>query len=83
VRNFSGHQELPGVFASGVATEIDQSLIDDLGPSFGCDVAAQIDVELAGYLQIVGRPPLSPAASAAAAKPATRPASATKASQKL
>ena len=40
----------------GSSAEIDQALIDDLGPGFRRDVAAQVDVEFAGDLQIVGGP---------------------------
>lgn len=53
---FPGHQELQGVLRAVVVTEIDQPLVDDLGPRLGRNVAAQVDVELACYLQIIGRP---------------------------
>jgi len=56
VGDFPCHQELQGVLGAGVITEIDQALIDDLGPSFCGDVAAQIDVEFSGDLEIVRRP---------------------------
>ena len=54
--NFPGHQELQGVLGAGVIAEIDQAFVDDLGPRFRGDVAAQVDVEFAGDLEIVGRP---------------------------
>ena len=50
------HQELQGVLGAGVVAEIDQPLIDDFRAGFGRDVAAQVDVELAGDLEIIGRP---------------------------
>lgn len=56
VRDLAGHQELQRVLAAGVVAEIDQPLVDDLGPRLRGDVAAQIDVKLAGDLQIVGGP---------------------------
>ncbi|MGY3469810.1 hypothetical protein ACVW0I_006681 [Bradyrhizobium sp. LM6.11] len=59
VRDLAGHQELQRVLAAGVIAEIDQPLVDDLGPRLRGDVAAQIDVELAGDLQIVGGPGIS------------------------
>ena len=40
----------------GVVAEIDQPLVDDLGARLGGDVAAQVDVELAGDLEVVGGP---------------------------
>ena len=54
--NLAGHQELQRVFRAGVVGEVDQALVDDLGSRFGGDVAAQVDVELAGDLQVIGRP---------------------------
>ena len=54
--DFPGHEKLQGVLCAGVIAKIDQSLIDDLCPGFGRDVAAQVDVELAGDLEIVRRP---------------------------
>ena len=56
MRDFACHQELQRVFGAGIVTEVDQPLIDDLGAGLGRDVAAQIDVQLAGDLQIVGGP---------------------------
>ena len=43
-------------FVPGVVGEVDQPLVDDLGAGLGRDVAAEVDVELAGDLQVVGRP---------------------------
>ena len=40
----------------GIVAEIDQPLVDDLRPRFGGDIAAQVDVELAGNLEIIGGP---------------------------
>ncbi|MET4799686.1 hypothetical protein ABIA96_002253 [Bradyrhizobium sp. LB11.1] len=54
--DFPGHQELQGVLGAGVIAEIDQTFIDDLGPRFRGDVAAQVDVEFAGDLEVIGRP---------------------------
>ena len=56
VGDFAGHQELQRVLGAGVVAEIDQPLVDDLGARFGRDVAAQVDVEFAGDLQIIGGP---------------------------
>ena len=54
--DFARHQELQRVLGAGVVAEIDQALIDDLGARFGGDIAAQVDVEFAGDLQIVRGP---------------------------
>ena len=56
VRDLARHQELQRVLGAGVVAEVDQALVDDLGPRFGGDVAAQVDVEFAGDLQVVGGP---------------------------
>ncbi len=56
VRDLARHQELQRVLAAGVVAEVDQPLVDDLGPGLGGDVAAQVHVQLAGDLQVVGRP---------------------------
>ena len=56
VGDLARHQELQRILAARIVTEIDQALIDDLGARFGRDVAAEIDVELAGDLEIVRRP---------------------------
>src|SRR4029450_11972098 len=45
------HQELQGVLGAGVAREINQAFVDDLGACLGGDIAPEIDVELAGDLQ--------------------------------
>ncbi len=41
MRDFARHQELKRVFGAGVAAEIDQPLVDDLGAGLGSDIAAQ------------------------------------------
>ena len=56
VGDLTRHQELQRVLGAGVGGEVDQALVDDLGARLGGDVAAQIDVELAGDLQVVRRP---------------------------
>ena len=38
------------------SAEIDQPLVDDFRARFGRDIAAQIDIEFAGDLEIIGRP---------------------------
>ena len=53
------HQELQRILGAGVIAEVDQPLIDDLGAGLGRDVAAQIDIELAGDLEVVGGPGVS------------------------
>jgi hypothetical protein len=57
--DFARHQELQRVLGTDIVAEIDQSLVDDLGAGFRRDVAAQIDVELAGDLEIICRPSIS------------------------
>ena len=59
VRDLTRHQELQRVDRAGVLGEVDEPFVDDLGPRLGRDVAAQIDVELAGNLQVVRRPRVS------------------------
>ena len=54
--DFSGHQELKRVLRAGIIAEVDEPLVDDLGSGFGRDIAAQIDVEFAGDLEIVSGP---------------------------
>src|SRR6185437_8337227 len=56
VGNFASHQKLERVLRASVVTEIDESLIDDLGPRFGGNVAAEIHVKLAGNLKVVRGP---------------------------
>ena len=56
MRDFARHKELKRVLGAGIVTEIDQPLIHNLRPGFGCDIAAQVDVEFAGDLEIVCRP---------------------------
>jgi hypothetical protein len=40
VRDLAGHQELEGVLGAGVATEVDEALVDDLGAGFGSNVTS-------------------------------------------
>jgi len=49
--DFARHQKLQSLLATGIVTEIDKPLVDDLRPRFGCDVASEVDVELAGNLR--------------------------------
>ena len=56
MRDLARHEELERVLRARVVGEVDQPLVDDLGAGLGRDVAAQVDVELAGDLQVVGRP---------------------------
>ena len=59
VGDFPCHQELQGVLGASVVAEIDQPLIDDFGARFGRDIAAEINIEFAGYFKIIGRPGVS------------------------
>lgn len=54
--DFPRHEELQGILGTGVVTEIDQPLIDYLRTRLGGDVTAQVDIQLASDLQVVGRP---------------------------
>ncbi len=56
VGDFAGHQELKRLLGPGIVAEIDETLIDDLGPRLGGDVAAQIDIKFTGDLEIIRRP---------------------------
>ena len=56
MRDLARHQKLQRVLRAGIAAEIDEALVDDLGPRLGGDVAAQVDVKLAGDLQVVRCP---------------------------
>jgi hypothetical protein len=56
VGDLAGHQELQGVDGAGVVGEVDEAFVDDFGVGFGGDVAAEIDIEFAGDLQVVGGP---------------------------
>src|SRR5437867_13224988 len=52
--DFAGHQELERVLGSCIVGEVDQPFVDDFGTGFRSDVAAKVDIELAGDLQVVG-----------------------------
>ena len=54
--NFARHKELERVLRAGIVAEIDQPLVNDFSARFGCDIAAQVDVELARDLQVIGSP---------------------------
>jgi hypothetical protein len=56
VRDLTRHEELQRVFGAGIIAEIDQPFIDNLRTCFGGDVAAQVDVELARDLEVIGGP---------------------------
>jgi hypothetical protein len=56
VGDFARHQELQRILGAGIVAEIDQPLIHDLRAGFGGDVAAQIDIEFPGDLEIIRRP---------------------------
>ncbi len=56
VRNFARHEELERVDRAWVVGVVDEALVDDFGARFGSDVAAEIDVEFAGDLEVVGCP---------------------------
>jgi hypothetical protein len=61
VRDLARHEELECLLRPVVVGEVDEPLVDDLGPRLRRDVAPQIDVDFAGHFQIVGRPTDSPA----------------------
>ena len=56
MRDLARHQELQRVLGAGVRREVDEPFVDDFGAGLRGDVAAQVDVELAGDFQVVGRP---------------------------
>ncbi len=56
VGDLARHQKLKGILRAGILAEIDQALVDDLRARFGGDVAAKVDVQFAGDLEIIGRP---------------------------
>ena len=56
MRDLAGHQELQRIFGACVITETDEALIHDLGAGLGGDVAAKIDIEFTGDLEVVGGP---------------------------
>src|SRR6202000_2128277 len=56
MRDLAGHQELQGIFGSGIPAEIDQPLIDDLSSRFGGNVASEVDVEFACNFEIISSP---------------------------
>jgi hypothetical protein len=56
VGDLASHEELQRVLCAGVIAEVDQPLIHDFGAGLGRDIAAEIDIELAGDLEIVCGP---------------------------
>src|SRR3954471_23031726 len=54
--DLSRHEELERVLGTRVTTEIDEPLVDDFRSRLCGDIAAQVDIELAGDLEIVGGP---------------------------
>ena len=54
--DFPSYQKLQCVLGAGVITEVDQPLVNDFGPSFGGNVATEIDIKFAGDLEINRRP---------------------------
>jgi hypothetical protein len=59
--NLARHQELKRVFGARVLTEIDQSLVNNLCSRLGGNIAAQVNIQLAGNLKIIGCPRITPA----------------------
>ena len=60
VGDLAGHQELKRFFRSLVLSEADEAFINDFGPCFCCNVAAQIDSEVAGDFEVVRCPGVFP-----------------------
>ena len=54
--DFSSHQELKRILRAGIIAKVDEPLVDNFGPCFGRDVAAEVNVKLAGNLEIISRP---------------------------
>ena len=53
VGDLARHQKLKRILGAGVPAEIDQALVDDLRARFGRDIAAKVDVQFAGDLEII------------------------------
>src|SRR4051812_47426390 len=56
VSDLTGHEELQSIDGAGIITKVDEPLINNFGPGFGGYVAAKIDIQLAGDLEIVSGP---------------------------
>ena len=56
VGDFARHQELQSVLGAGVVAEVDEAFIDNFGAGFGGDVAAEVNVEFAGDLEVISGP---------------------------
>src|SRR5580704_1102470 len=54
--DLSCHEKLERILGAGVATEINETLIDDFCARLCGNIAAQIDVELAGDLEVISGP---------------------------
>jgi hypothetical protein len=53
VRDFARHQELQRIARTRVSGEVHQPLVHDLGTRLRRNVAAKINIQLAGNLQVV------------------------------
>ena len=53
VGDFARHQELQCVAGADILAEIDQPLVHNLRAGFGRDIAAKVDIEFAGDLEVV------------------------------
>ena len=49
--DLSGHQELKRILRTGIIAKVDEPLVDNLGSGFGRDIAAEVNVEFAGYFE--------------------------------
>src|SRR4051812_3240159 len=56
VGDLTGHEELQSIDRTGIIAKVDEPLINNLGPGFGSDIAAEVDIQLAGDLEIVSGP---------------------------
>src|SRR5580698_2039908 len=50
------HQKLKGINSARIVGVVNETLVDDFCAGFCSYVAAQVDVELAGDLQVIGGP---------------------------
>jgi hypothetical protein len=54
--NLADHQELQSILGAGVAGEVGEPRVDNLRSPFSGEIAAQVDVQLAGDSQVIGGP---------------------------
>ena len=54
--NLARHQELQGVLRARVVAKIDQPLVHNFGARFCRNVAAKIDIQLSGDLEVIRCP---------------------------